>query len=362
MNLFKKLDWLQSILGFLILFNLAFFLWDFYKHAKLYLSFLNTNYVLAVVVVVIFCIYILLGVGNLMQKRWFIGAAFILLLDFSLMYCVPLFNNFSCLSIPLRLSFYVTWGIFIFSYIPLYLYLYLVRMQSVNKASRFTINCPELTLNRKLIKVIILLGYFLIIILPLAYFAIGVLGKFAGYNFPLYGIVLTWFSVFYLVKLTHNLCEKNIVKALTTRRSGIFLYTYGLCILLLFIFLNIPFWLKVAPLITGLLLCIHYFATQFMLFAQIAYAKIISEHYEHKTIEDQNVAARKYTKSMIGGLIIASLIAYQVAMNVRPEFQDFFDQAGYNNTFIHNKIAKSANQSVLTEAQQSLSHIGLGSV
>ena len=103
------------------------------------------------------------------------------------------------------------------------------------------------------------------------------------------------------------------MKALTILRFGIFCYAYGLCVVILFMSLNIPFWLRIMPVVSGLLLCMYYFVTQFMLFAQFAYTKIISNHYEHKSIREQHIVVRKIKKSMVLGLVIFSLVAFQVA-------------------------------------------------
>lgn len=323
MPLSKKLDISQRIFGLLILTNLAFFLIGFLIHLQNNIAVLAKDPLLSLIILGIAVFCFILGWGNILYKRKVIGISFVYFFDFLFISGTYLMRS-AVLVLPIKIGFYLSFGIFIISLPLLYFSLYETSLQASSKFTKFLIQNRELQLLRNSRKISLILACLVFFFLSLVHLWVEYLWQFKMSNLEIYGTGLSFFTFLTAIRFADGQATKDSTKILHTYNFMYVIYGYGLFIVLVFYMAPLPFKLTILPIITGVLLCSFSIAALFNILTNITHANVLNQAYDYVPLHDYDLLIHKIKKQIVLGIPIASFIAYELAANLQASINYLF--------------------------------------
>jgi hypothetical protein len=323
MSLSKKLDIFQRILGLLILTNLTFFLIGFLIHLQNNIAILAKDPLFSLIILgmAVFCF--ILGWENILHKRKVIGIVFVCFFDF-LFICGTYLMHGTVLALPIKIGFYLSFGVFILSFLLLYFSLYEANLQASSKFTKFLIQNRELQLLRNSRKISFILACLVFFFLSLVHLWVEYLWQFKMSNLEIYGTGLSFFTLLTTIRFADGQVTKDSMKIFHTYNFMYVIYGYGLFIVLLFCMINLPLKLAIWPIVVGALLCSFSIVALLNMLINIIHANVLNQAYDYEPPYDHDLLINKIKKQIIIGIPIASFIAYELATNLQPSINYLF--------------------------------------
>lgn len=324
MPLLKKLNLFQLIFGFFILINLLLFATGLFVNLKSNIFFLTQNYFLSIEILIIGILYLAFGIGNILRNREFINGSFIFIFFLLFLYGKALSDKTLLLPGVVYAGFYLTFILFIFSFIPLYCQFYEARIQTTHKISKFSINNKERIRAISSAKIGTILACISLFILPLTSILMEALWQFRGSNLELYGATLTLMSLVYMLKFINSQCNRDPNKVVELYCMGFITYSYGLFIILVFALAHAPLKITILPIVAGALLCLFSIVALVNIWLMFVYTNELYEAYDYKPFINHDILIEKIKRQIITGILIASFIAYELAVSLQSSINSFF--------------------------------------